>query len=84
MAAAGDTPCGIATLIVRSGLMVIDRYLAFEDAVKSTGPRDGMSMVAACVFNEQSPCSHRGIGGYESRPKIRSRESEVWRIKASG
>lgn len=55
MAAASDTPLGIATLIVRSGLMVIDRYLAFEDAAKSTGPRDGMSMVVACGFNEQSP-----------------------------
>ena len=84
MAAGSDIPLGIATLTVRSGLMVIDRRLDLEDAVKNTGPRDGMSMAVACVFNEQSPCSCRGISGYESRPKIRSRESEVWWIKASG
>jgi hypothetical protein len=42
LAVLSDTLFGIVTLIVWSGLMVIDRCLALGEWVKRTGPREGM------------------------------------------
>ena len=42
MAVLSDTLFGMVTLIVWSGLIVIDRCLDLLEGVKRTGPRDGM------------------------------------------
>jgi hypothetical protein len=44
-----DTLLGIVTLIVWSGLIVIDRCLALGEVVKRTGPREGMWRVVGSI-----------------------------------
>ena len=51
MAVGRDTLFGIVTLIVWSGLIVIDRCLALGEVEKRTGPREGMWRVVGLTFH---------------------------------
>ena len=50
------TPRGMVSLIVRSGLIVMRKYLARLDTARMTGPSPGISHVVGAGFGQPNSC----------------------------